>query len=197
MVIRAQEQEGETAGVIGGRPGRWQPAEIPHDKPSTATAVDTNGSSDPVLEAVADGLSELIPHERLVLYEADGSIHMLMAPSGVHSEEVGALDGAARDAAIVGRVTETREPQLLNEVYLDGVDTADEDAQRVAPESILAVPLLAQDQLKGVLCLSRTGAGRAFNIKEFKLAMLFGDMAALAVDHAEIRASLEAEVVTD
>ncbi|HEX2089933.1 MAG TPA: diguanylate cyclase, partial [Actinomycetota bacterium] len=197
MVIRAQEQEGETAGVIGGRPERWQPAEVLHDTASVATAVETNGSSDPVLEAVADGLSELIPHERLVLYEPDGSIHMLMAPSGGSSEEVEAPDDTARDAAIVGRVTETREPQLLNEVYLDGADTADEDAQRVAPESILAVPLLAQDQLKGVLCLSRRGAGRAFNIKEFKLAMLFGDMAALAVDHAEIRASLEAEVVTD
>ena len=172
-------------------------AEVLHGIPAVAAAVETHGSSDPVLAAVTEGLSELVPHERLVLYETDGSIHTLMAPRGGHPENDAATDIAAREAAIVGRVTETREPQLLNEVDLGGDGTADESASGAAPESILAVPLVAQDHLKGVLCLSRKGFGRAFNIKEFKLAMLFGDMAALAVDNADIRASLEAEVVTD
>ncbi|HEX2088597.1 MAG TPA: diguanylate cyclase [Actinomycetota bacterium] len=172
-------------------------ADVLHGIPSRRTAVEANGSSDPVLAAVAEGLSELIPHERLVLYETDGSIHTLLASSGSDSDDGDAGDAAVRDAAIVGRVTETREPQLLNEVFVDEGDTGEEAGPGATPESILAVPLLAEDHLKGVLCLSRRGVGRAFNIKEFKLAMLFGDMAALAVDNADIRASLEAEVVTD
>ncbi|HEX2267303.1 MAG TPA: GAF domain-containing protein, partial [Actinomycetota bacterium] len=138
-----------------------------------AAAGETSVSSDPVLEAVAEGLSELVPHERLVLYGTDGSIHQLLAPSGADSDDGAASDAAARDAAIVGRVTETREPQLLNEVYLDENDVLDEAARDAAPQSILAVPLLARGHLKGALCLSRKGIGRAFNIKEFKLAMLF------------------------
>ncbi len=154
-------------------------------------------SSDPVLEAVADGLSELVPYERLVLYETDGSIRTMRRPRGDGSWHQAAAEAVSRDAAIVGRVTDTREPQLLNEVYFEGAHLPGTEAPEVAPESILAVPLFAHDELKGVLCLGRTGIGRSFNVREFKLAMLFGDMAALAVDNAEIRASLEAEVVTD
>ena len=149
-----------------------------------------------MLEAVADGLSELVPHDRLVLYETDGTIQTLRGPWTGGSGGEAAGDDFARDAAMVARVVETREPQLLNELYFDD-DGAGEGARGSVPESILAVPLLAQNDLKGVLCLGRNGIGRSFSVKEFKLAMLFGDMAALAVDHARIRASLEAEVVTD
>lgn len=56
--------------------------------------------------------------------------------------------------------------------------------------SLMAVPLVGKDQVYGViaLCFSES---RGFSHEELKLAMSFGDQAALAVENAELRAKAE------
>src|SRR5205823_8913059 len=65
------------------------------------------------------------------------------------------------------------------------------------PEAVIAIPIFARDDLKGVMFLDREGQGNVFSDEEFRLAIRFGEVAALALDNADIRARLEAEVVTD
>ena len=64
------------------------------------------------------------------------------------------------------------------------------------PESLIVVPLVARGRLKGTLNIYRTGF-QEFTEDEFLLAVRFGDAAALAVDNAHIRASLERQAQTD
>src|SRR5205085_3070791 len=64
-------------------------------------------------------------------------------------------------------------------------------------ESMISVPLLARDELKGMLDLYRFGRANHFDPRELELATRFAELAALAIDNAHIRMKLEAEVVTD
>ena len=195
--IRAQEDESQLAGEIRTGSGNGQLDALSPGASNLREALVSAASADPVLDAVAEALSELVPHERLALYQADGAIRNLRGVWGGGVDAAAETNGAISLAGIAGKVIETREPYLLNEVPVERGRFTDSRSNSTDPESLLAVPLLAQGEVKGVLCLHRTGAGRSFTVRELKLAVLFGDMAALAVDNAEIRATLEAEVVTD
>src|SRR5439155_5766083 len=65
------------------------------------------------------------------------------------------------------------------------------------PESVMAIPLIAFDGLKGVLALDRTGQSNGFSEDEFRLAARFAELAALGIEHAQTRARLETDLVTD
>jgi diguanylate cyclase (GGDEF)-like protein len=156
------------------------------------------GPPDRVLAAVADALTEVIPHDTLTLFQVDEPLRVLrpILVRDAYAQEILAMGPFPYGRGITGTVAETRTPQLINDVHLDPraariPNTPDE------PESMLAIPLLARDELKGVLCLYRLGEGNHFSLQEFKVAILFSELAALAIDNSMIRARLEAEVVTD
>jgi len=154
-----------------------------------------------VLEAVADALAELIPHDTLTLCQADLPLRLLrpILIRDLDESRVNqflAMCPVPFGYGITGLVATTGIPELVNDSHLDV------RAERVPnlpehPESMVAIPLLARDQMKGVLCLYRIGEDRRFTLGEFKLAILFSELAALAIDSAETRTRLEAEVVTD
>jgi diguanylate cyclase (GGDEF)-like protein len=151
-----------------------------------------------VLEAVADALAELVPHDSFMLFRADVPLRVLrpVLVRDPYEAEIMAAGATAFGMGISGLVAESRIPQLVNDAHLDPraeqiPGTPDE------PESMLALPLLAREELKGVLLLSRIGEGARFRIQEFKLAIVFSELAALAIDNAETRSRLEAEVITD
>jgi diguanylate cyclase (GGDEF)-like protein len=156
-------------------------------------------SPDRILAAVADGLSELVPHDSLTLYRAEPPLRRLrpvLVRDPQYEEEIRALGSLPYGRGIAGIAAETRVPQLANDVHLDTraitVPNTPDD-----PESLVAIPLLARDELKGVLCLHRLGESKHFTVQEFKLAIVFSELAALAIDNGEIRRRLEAEVATD
>lgn len=158
----------------------------------------SEGPPDRVLESVADALAELVPHDTLTLFMVDAPLRVLR-PALVrdrYASEFLAMGPVAFGRGITGTVAVDRVPQLVNDAHLDP------RAERVPgtpdePESMVSIPLLARDELKGVLCLYRLGEGHHFSLQEFKLAILLSELAALAIDNAQIRARLETEVVTD
>jgi diguanylate cyclase (GGDEF)-like protein len=155
-------------------------------------------SPERVLEAVADGLRELMPHDTLTLYRADLSRRVLrpVLVRDAYAREILALGPLPFGYGITGTAAETRRPQLVENAQ------ADPRSRQVAgtpdePESMMAIPLIAGEDLKGVLCLYRLGEGNRFDQEEYGLAIRFGEAAALAIDNADIRARLEMEALTD
>jgi diguanylate cyclase (GGDEF)-like protein len=156
------------------------------------------GSPDRVLDAVADALTQVIPHDTLTLFQVDEPLRLLrpVLVRDAYAQEILAMGQIPFGRGITGMVAESRQPQLINDAHLDPraariPNTPDE------PESMLAIPLLVRGELKGVLCLYRLGEGNHFSLEEFKQTILFSELAALAIDNAQIRTRLEAEVVTD
>jgi diguanylate cyclase (GGDEF)-like protein len=155
-------------------------------------------SPDRVLETVADGLRQLIPYDTVTIFTADVA-NRLLHPTLVrdrYAEEILAMGPIPFGAGITGTVAETRQAVLVPDA------TADARSQLVPgtpdePEALIAVPLVARAELKGVLCLYRLGANHVFSEAEQALAGRFADLAALSLDNAEIRARLQTQAVTD
>ena len=155
-------------------------------------------SPERVLEAIADALAQLVPHDMLQLYRADVALRVLrpVVVRDTYADEIRSMGPLPYGVGITGAAVESRVPQLANDAHLDPSaqlipGTPDE------PESLIAVPLLAKGEDKGALCLSRLGDGNHFSEEDFRLAIRFSELAALAIDNAQVRARLETEVITD
>jgi diguanylate cyclase (GGDEF)-like protein len=154
-------------------------------------------SLDALLERIADTFGDLIPHDDLAIYEADESRRELRAvfARGRWSGEVIADEPFAFGEGITGWAVEHREPLLVNRADLDSRVRVVANTP-VEPESLIAVPLIARGRLQGTLNIYRVGL-QEFTDDEFRLAVRFGDAAALALDNAHIRAGLERQARTD
>jgi diguanylate cyclase (GGDEF)-like protein len=154
-------------------------------------------SLDDLLERIARTVGELIPYDDITFYEADETKCELRAvyASGPDAEKVLADSTFSYGVGITGWAAEHREPVLANRAELDPrvrfVANTPPD-----PESLIAVPLVARGHLKGTLNIYR-GGYQEFTEDEFRLVVRFADAAALAIDNAHIRASLERQAQTD
>ena len=154
-------------------------------------------SLDSLLERIADTVGELIPHDDLAFYEADEAEAELRAvfARGEYADEVLADEPFAFGTGITGWAVAHRQPVLANRADLDPrvrfVEGTPPD-----PESLIAVPLVARGRVKGALNIYRVGL-QEFTEDEFRLAVRFGDAAALALDNAHVHASLALQAQTD
>ena len=150
-----------------------------------------------LLESIADSVRDLLPADHLIIYQADTALRQLrpVLVRSSHAEEIYSHTCSFGEG-ITGSAAERREAVLANDAHLDP------RAQQIPgtpreEESLMSVPLLARGDLKGMLNLYRQGEGNWFEPAELDLAKRFGEMAALALDNAQIRERLETEVVTD
>ncbi len=154
-------------------------------------------SLDLLLERVARTLDALVPNDGMTFYEADHARRQLRAVFAIGTDAAQVLADAPFEfgVGITGWAAEHCEPVLANHAHLDPrvrwvMDTA------VAPESLIVVPLVARGSLKGTLNIYRDGE-RTFSGHEYELAKRYADAAALAIDNAHIRATLEHQARTD
>jgi diguanylate cyclase (GGDEF)-like protein len=151
------------------------------------------------LESIGDALQGLVPHDTLTIYEADLGLRTLR-PVFVRDEQEAEqifLDASVPfGQGISGYAAERLEAQLVNDADLDDrsyhIPGTDDDE-----ESMLCLPLVAAGALKGVLNVYRLGRGNDFSVEEFELAKRFAELAALAIDNAQIRHRLQTELISD
>ncbi len=146
-----------------------------------------------VLDAVARAVTSQIPFDSLIVHEAAPALRVLRPVQVVdpnakelYLRVLGFGEGVAGDVAV------TLEPALVEDLRSD--PRAGKTRGR---RSTICVPLVARGELKGVLELDRDGAGRAFTRAELELAVRFGELVAVAMDDAQIRARLQSESVID
>ncbi len=154
-------------------------------------------SLDALLERIADALAELIPYEDVHIYAADDAkreLYPVLARSKWADEVM--RERFPYGEGITGWAVEHREAVLTNQAHLDP-RVRFVPGTPVEPEALIAVPLIARGNLKGTLNIYRVGEDAKFTEEEFILATRFGDAAALALDNAHIRASLEHQASTD
>jgi diguanylate cyclase (GGDEF)-like protein len=152
-----------------------------------------------LLDSIADSVGSLIPYESLTIYEANTTLRQLqpVLVRDEHAEEIMRNGTCAfGEGSITGLAAERREAIVVNDVDLDP-RAAQIEGTPVEEESLMTVPLVARGELKGMLNLYRLGRGNGFGEAELALAERFAEMAALALDNAQIRERLEAEIVTD
>jgi diguanylate cyclase (GGDEF)-like protein len=154
-------------------------------------------SLDGLLDRIADALTPLIPYDDMHIYEVDIAKRE-MIPRLARSRWAAEIlaERFPFGEGITGWAVEHREPVLANQAHLDP-RVRFVAGTPIEPESLIVVPLIARGNLKGTLNIYREGEDTFFSEEEFRLATRFGDAAALAIDNAHIRASLEHQAQTD
>ncbi len=150
-----------------------------------------------LLDRIADTLAELVPYDTFTIYVADEGQRTLtpVLARDDWADEI-MKSHATFGEGLTGWAAEHRTPVLSNEAHLD-------ERVVVIPgtpldhESIIVVPLVARDQVKGCLNIYRIGEHASFAQEEFDLAQRFAEAAALALDNAQIRNVLEQQALTD
>jgi diguanylate cyclase (GGDEF)-like protein len=156
-------------------------------------------SLDSVLDRIAGTLSEIVPYDTLTIYQSDeAQRHLIPVLARDEWAEEIMNDSVLFGEGLTGWAAEHREPLLANDAH-DDPRVAVVPGTPMEPESLIIVPLIARDRVKGCLNVYRLGEGREthFSEAEFELAQRFGDAAALAIDNIQIRAILERQAQTD
>lgn len=155
--------------------------------------------ADLVLERIADTLADLIPYDTLTIYEADERKRSLNAVTArdPHIEQILKETGIPFGEGITGWAVEHGEAALVNDSGKDPRAISIPGTPQDEHEACITVPLIARNSVKGALNIYRIGPGNVFTFEEFELAKRFGDAAALALDNAHVRASLEHQAQTD
>lgn len=153
--------------------------------------------SDAVLERIADALADIVPHDALVIYQADEAERILnpvVARDPYAAQIMRSPSEFGR--GITGWAVENREAVLSNHAHLDPRVRFIPGCP-IDPEALISVPLVARGTVLGALNIYRVGEGVGFTDAEFELARRFGDVAALAIDNAQTRMALEHQAQTD
>jgi diguanylate cyclase (GGDEF)-like protein len=153
---------------------------------------------DSLLDRIADTLGELVPYDTFTIYQADEArrcLIPLMARDNWAEEIMN--DRPVFGQGITGWAVEHREAQLVNQAHLDPRVKVVPGTPPDEPEALITIPLIARDAIKGALNIYRLGADARFTEEDFEMAKRFGDAAALALDNAQVRETLELQAQTD
>jgi diguanylate cyclase (GGDEF)-like protein len=156
-------------------------------------------SLDSLLDRIAGTLSEIVPYDTLTIYQADeAQRHLIPVLARDQWAEEIMNDSVLFGEGLTGWAAEHREPVLANYAH-DDPRVAVVPGTPMEPESLIVVPLIARDRVKGCLNVYRLGEEpeARFSEAEFELAQRFADAAALAIDNVQIRAILERQALTD
>jgi diguanylate cyclase (GGDEF)-like protein len=153
---------------------------------------------DSLLDRIADTLAELVPYDTFTIYQADEARRCLipLMARDTWADEI-MNDRPIFGQGITGWAVENREPQLVNRAHLDPRVKVVPGTPPDEPEALITIPLVARDAIKGALNIYRLGQDACFSEWDFELAKRFGDAAALAIDNAQVRETLELQAQTD
>lgn len=156
-----------------------------------------------VLELIADSLKSLIAHDSLVISEVDWTartfVPTLARAAFVDAEAAGAFLGFSNpiECGIAGWVIRTGQPVNLADAHEDprGILIPGTDD---VPEQVVVVPLVRHGIVAGTMKVSRMALqDHAFTDVEFDLIQLFGSLASIAIQNAEVHRATVSKADTD
>ena len=124
--VRSLEQGNGEAAEASGTEGLPAEAAAPTSLPGGVLSGITHllvseGPPDLVLAAVADALTEVVPHDTLTLFQVDPPLRVLRPTlvRDAYAQEILAMGAVPYGVGITGKAAESRIPQLVNDAHLD------------------------------------------------------------------------------
>jgi diguanylate cyclase (GGDEF)-like protein len=149
-----------------------------------------------ILQVAADRLAQVLPIDRLALFEADWERHRFRArvlagegTEGLQDNDVSLSEG------ITGWSFARGQPYRCADTDSHPAASTIPGTQR-EPESMLAIPLIAGDQRLGMLDVWRNGLD-AFSEEDLERCALLGFITAAAWSNAQMYGELERRALTD
>ena len=154
-----------------------------------------------VLESIATHAKDLLNGNLSALFlpEQDGQIFRAIAAVGEQAEEL-RNDIVTLGEGLLGSIARTKVGEIVNDTNSDPRTLQITGTQESPDEHLLAVPLLANDELKGLMAVWRTGKGKEFIDAELEFLNSLARQAVIAVQNAqlfaEVNETLEQQTAT-
>ncbi len=117
----------------------------------------------------------------LLLYDKEKDVLVFDTTSGLKEESLAKLT-VPRGKGIAGIVLETLKPEIVNDAANDNRIFKDIDKKvGYVTKNLLCVPMVAQNEVQGVLEAVNTLDGRSFNNTDIKILSYLSNLAAIAV----------------
>jgi two-component sensor histidine kinase len=162
----------------------------------TIAAVNSTLDLEEVLDLVARKVAEALQTEAcfVYLYEERTNELILRATHGTNVEEMTKRPRMRPGEGITGTAAADRAPVMIpSQAHLDPRFKQFANLSEDAYESILAVPILARDQLAGALNV-RTLEPREFTQDEIELLVAIADQVSQTIQHAQLYAHAQSRV---
>jgi diguanylate cyclase (GGDEF)-like protein len=178
------------AAAAGGAP------DLPRALSEAANALQSEHDPMRILGVMADRMSTVVPVAEMTIYLADYETHRFVPVLATGPERDALLaESFSMDSGITGWAFARGSPENV-------VDTWTHPHARQVPgtavvqESLLLIPLIADDRKLGIINCYRLGVGR-FSDADLKAASLFAHIAAAAWRNAQLYAELREAATTD
>jgi class 3 adenylate cyclase len=157
-------------------------------------ALSTSGMRlQPILDQIVETAAKLCRADAGIIHLADGDVFRLQAMFGPEAEQAAEYEHAHPDVAgphsCTGRVAMSKKPVHIQDVHADP-DYTYAGAEAGVYRTLLGLPILFNDELLGVIGLSR-GEVRPFDASEIELVATFADQGAIAVANARLFETIE------
>ncbi|NJC98683.1 MAG: response regulator [Anaerolineae bacterium] len=145
-----------------------------------------------VLESIATHAKDLLNADTSALFlpEGDGSTFRAIAAVGDESENI-RNDTINLGAGILGSIAQNKVGEIVNVVNNDPRAITITGTDINEDEHLLAVPLLANEELKGLMAVWRTGKGKEYNETELEFLNNLSRQAVIAVQNAQLFADAQ------
>jgi len=140
-----------------------------------------------VLESIATHAMDLLGGDLSALFlpEGDGSTFRAITAVGEEAENV-RNDTINLGAGILGSIAQNKSGEIVNDVNNDPRAITITGTDINEDEHLLAVPLMANDELKGLMAIWRTGKGKEFMEAELEFLNGLARQAVIAVQNAQL-----------
>lgn len=152
----------------------------------TAASLQKEIESEEIYRIVSTRLAELVPCDEFQFYVFDWNTRLgnPVYALGPYAAEIMADRDFPVEMGIVGYVAKTRKAEIVYDTETDPRATTIPDTP-ASHSSMLAVPLLGQKEVIGVIELSRYHP-KQFNQEELDIAILFANHASVALENARL-----------
>jgi len=137
---------------------------------------------------------QLLGADNGVVFLKDSKSGELVPQAVKHRKE--GNDEVAISETVLNRVVETHQAVLTADAILDSRFSSSESIVAQGIRSAMAVPLLTNGEMKGVLFIDTRERTNAFSEKDLKILSGVASQAAIALENAELAQKIEVEAVT-
>ncbi|MFN8433539.1 MAG: GAF domain-containing protein [Anaerolineales bacterium] len=140
-----------------------------------------------VLESIATHARELLYGDLSALFlpEQNGKIFRAIAAVGEEAEEL-RNDTITLGEGLLGNIALTKKAEIVNDTNNDPRALMIAGTESLSDEHMLAIPLLANDELKGLMAVWRHGADNLFTEAELEFMNNLARQAVIAIQNTQL-----------
>lgn len=172
------------------------PLIVTHEYDPANDHSDNHSNESQLADSASQGHKGLSLYGNNLDFHPNARLHNFLSEAG--TSILGIELEAKEDSQGENRLLSSAALSVINETYADSrCEAFSEYLETVGSRSLIAAPLLNEDQLLGLLIVHQTRSKREWTQTEIRLVEAIADQLAVAIAHAQLFAQVRQQAITD